>query len=128
MANIYVSSNGTPRVARNKKIYAGNSFVSQNGYGATIPQRHFEAGKITDLTDRAVTIYFASEFAFSPILVNLKVFRMVENIPTAGKWIKQDVLHYFDDDEDWYVKTGFSLFIDDSESLTGVIIEYCFTE
>lgn len=127
MANIYVSSNGTPRVARNKKIYAGNSFVSQNGYGAATPQRHFEAGKITDLTDRAVTIYFASEFAFSPILVNLKVFRMVENIPTAGKWIKQDVLHYFDDD-DWYVKTGFSLFIDDSEDLTGVIIEYCFTE
>lgn len=128
MANIYVSSNGTPRVARNKKIYAGKSFVSSNGYGQSTPQRHFEAGKIIELTDRNVIVYFSNEFLNNPILVNLKVFRMVENIPSAGKWIKQDVLHYFDDDEDWYVKTGFSLFIDDSEDLTGVIIEYCFTE
>ena len=53
---------------------------------------------------------------------------MIENIPHAGKWIMQDVLHYFDDDEDWSLTIGFSLFIDNSEDLEGVIIDYCFTE
>lgn len=128
MANVYVNNLAVPRKARNKRIYSGVTYTQTNGYNLAQQQRHIEAGKITDLISSTVVVYFTKEFTNKPILVNLKVFRMVENIPSAGKWIKQDVLHYFDDDEDWYVKTGFSLFIDDSEDLTGVIIEYCFTE
>ena len=39
--------------------------------------------------------------------------------------IKQDVLYYYDE-ETWLTIYGFELFIDDSEDLDGVIIEYEF--
>ena len=129
MANVFINNLSVPRKPRNKRIYAGNTFNATNPYESSSQNiKHFEHGKITDITDNSVLVYFASEFVNKPICINLKVYRMVENIPTAGKWIMQDVVHYFDDDEDWVVKTGFSLFIDDSEPLAGVIVEYCFTE
>lgn len=129
MANVYVSNIAVPRTARNKRIYGGNSFVSQNQQtsGGGVAAKHFEHGKLTGLTSRTVVAYFTTPFTAIPVTINLKVYRFVENIPVAGKWVMQDVLHYFDDEE-WVVSAGFSLFIDDSEDLTGVIIEYCFTE
>ena len=129
MANVYVNNLGVPRKPRNKRTYAGNTFNTTNPYNSSdAVVKHWEHGRITDITDNNVVVYFTSEFVNKPICVNLKVFRMEENIPVAGKWIMQDVLHYFDDNEDWVVKTGFSIFIDDTEPLTGVIVEYCFTE
>lgn len=132
MANVYISTLGVPRKARNKRIYAGVSFNStnatQSGGGAS-SQKHFETGKLSaEILDNHVIVYFTSAFTNKPVCVNLKLYRMVENIPTAGKWVMQDVLYYFDDDVDWLISTGFSLFIDDSEPLDGVILEYCFTE
>lgn len=129
MSNVYVENIGVPKKYRNKRIYGGNSFDSTNPRQSSDKYiKHWEHGKLVDLASKTVIVYFNTEFTNSPVPINLKVYRMVENIPIAGKWIKQDVLHYFDDDEDWYVKTGFSLFIDESEDLEGVIIEYCFTE
>lgn len=129
MANVYVENIGVPRKARNGRIYGANTFDSINPYSSGKQDvKHWEHGQIKEITDNPVIVYFTVPFTNTPTLVNLKVFRMVENIPTAGKWIKQDVLHYFDDDEDWFIKSGFSLFIDSSEPLTGVIVEYCFTE
>lgn len=129
MANVYINSTNTQRKGRNGRVYAGNSFNPGNpNQVPTQSFKHWEHGKITDITDRNVIVEFSKPFVNTPTLINLKVFRMVENIPTPGKWIKQDVLHYFDDDEAWCVTTGFSIFIDDSEPLAGVIVEYCFTE
>lgn len=130
MANVYVNTLGVPQKARNGRIYAGVSFnitnANQSGGGAAA--KHFENGKLTGLTSNTVVVSFAEPFTTKPTLVQLKIYRMVENIPIAGKFAMQDVLHYFDDDEDWVITTGFSLFIDSSEDLNGVIIDYCFTE
>lgn len=130
MANVYINTLGVPRKARNGRIYGGVSFnatnVTQSGGGVT--QKHFENGKITGLTSNTVIAYFTVPFTVKPTMIQLKVYRIVENIPTPGKWVTQDVLYYFDDDEDWVVTTGFSLFIDSSEDLNGVVIDYCFTE
>lgn len=129
MANVYVNNLGVPRKPRNKRIYAGNSFDSINPFSSPDSvAKHWEHGRITNIAANNVVVYFTTTFVNKPICTNLKVFRMFENVPIPGKWIMQDVLHYFDDDEDWVVKTGFSIFIDDSEPLTGVIVEYCFTE
>lgn len=130
MANVYVNTLGVPRKARNGRIYGGVSFNSTNANqsGNSAAAKHFENGKLTGLTSNTVVVYFTEPFTIKPTLVQLKVYRMVENIPIAGKFVMQDVLHYFDDDEDWVVLTGFSLFIDSSEDLNGVIIDYCFTE
>lgn len=130
MANVYVNTLGVPRKARNKRIYAGNSFaVTNQSQQSSSGQRHFETGKLSaEILDNHVICYFTTAFTNKPVCVNLKVYRMVEDIPSAGKWIMQDVLHYFDDDVDWVVTTGFSFYIDASEPLDGVILEYCFTE
>lgn len=128
MANVYVQNLGVPRKARNKRIYAGYSFDAKPSQSSNTAIKHWEHGRITDITANNVLVYFTTTFVNRPICINLKVFRMFENIPVAGKWIMQDVLYYLDDDEDWFVKTGFSIFIDDSEPLAGVIVEYCFTE
>ena len=126
MANVYVNTLGVPRKARNGRIYSGVSFnssnVTQSSGGADA--KHFEHGQITELTSRSVVVYFTNKFTAKPFCVTLKVYRYM---PTLGKWVKQDVLHYFDDNEDWVVTSGFSLFIDDSEDYDGVIIDYCFT-
>lgn len=129
MANVYINTLGVPRKFRNGRIYGGNSFnVTNQSQGGASAQKHFENGRITDITSNTVVVYFTEPFTIKPTLVQLKVYRMVENIPISGKFVMQDVLHYFDDDEDWVILTGFSLFIDSSEDLTGVIIDYCFTE
>jgi len=130
MANVYVNTLGVPRKARNGRIYSGVSFNSTNANqsGSSAATKHFENGKLTGLTSNTVVVSFAEPFTTKPTLVQLKIYRMVENIPIAGKFVMQDVLHYFDDDEDWVITTGFSLFIDSSEDLNGVIIDYCFTE
>ncbi len=130
MANVYVNTLGVPRKARNGRIYAGVSFNSTNANqsGGGAAAKHFENGKLTGITSNAVVVSFTEPFTIKPTLVQLKVYRMVENIPIAGKFVMQDVLHYFDDDEDWVVLTGFSFFIDSSEDLNGVIVDFCFTE
>lgn len=123
-------------VASSNKVSAISGVISSNPAGAGSTSSgvyagiHREMGRLSaEILDNNVVVTFAVPFQSKPIGVsNLKVYRMVENIPIAGKWVMQDVLHYFDDDEDWLITTGFSLFIHDSEPLTGVIIEYCFTE
>lgn len=123
-------------VASSNKVSEISGVISSNPPGAGTTNTgdaagiHREMGRlISEILDNHVIVTFATPFQSKPIGVsNLKVYRMVENIPTAGKWVMQDVLHNFDDDEDWLITTGFSLFIDSSEPLDGVIIEYCFTE
>lgn len=129
MANVYVNTLGVPRIARNKRIYAGNSFTftnqSQQSLGGE-SQRHFEIGRLTDLTLPLVIVYFTQQFTTStPTRINLSVYRMVDI--GGSRYVYQNVLYYHAA-LPYVNEYGFGLVIDDSEPLTGVIVEYCFTE
>ena len=124
MANIYVNTIGVPRKPRNKRIYGGNSFVVTNASSSNeTAVKHFEIATLNNLDSKNVEITFTEEFDYTPTIIEFKVYRMFEF--ATDKWIEKDVLKYHDS-ENWYDKSGFSLVIDSSESLTGVIIRYGF--
>lgn len=125
MSNIYVNIIGVPRKPRNKRIYGGNSFVNTNANqsATTEASKHFEIGTLQNLTSANVVVYFTEVFTLRPTLLQLKVYRMVQ-IET-NKWVIQDVATDHST-ETFYDGTGFSLVIEASESLTGIIIEYAF--
>lgn len=130
MANVYVSSIGVPKRARNKRIYGGVSFQSTNDYTKTAESKskHFEIGKINELTSHNVNVEFTEPFVNQPIGIgNIQVYRL-EYIGSLNGYVRTDVLHYFPDGVPILYKTGFSLTIDSSENLLGVTIEYIFTE
>lgn len=88
--------------------------------------KHLEVGKLTDLASRTVEVTFDAVFAEVPAgLQNLKVYRWAQVV--AGKYRPRDVQYYFNADTDLTV-SGFTLQIEASESLTGVIVEYLFHE
>lgn len=87
-----------------------------------IPQ--IELGKISPVTDRAVSVTFTKPFSAVPV-GRLKVYRMRQ--ASAGKWKEWDVLYYHTS-QDWLTTEGFSLQIETTENLTGIIIEYEFKE
>lgn len=76
---------------------------------------------ITNLASRTVVRDFICRFEEIPV-GTVDVYRFVV---TDEGTIKQDVLYYYDE-ETWLTIYGFELFIDDSEDLDGVIIEYEF--
>lgn len=76
---------------------------------------------ITNLASRTVTRDFICRFEEIPVGM-VSVYRYV--VIDEGV-VKQDVLHYFNADT-WLTIYGFELTIDDSEDLSGVIVEYEF--
>lgn len=89
-------------------------------------ETHTERGYLTGLSSRTVTVTFDVPFDNVPIgLDNLKVYRWQQVV--AGKWRARDVQYYFTSSGS-LTSTGFSLEIETTESLTGVIIEYLFFE
>lgn len=128
MSNVYVNTLGVPRKARNGRIYAGVSFNVTNSSqtGEVDSQKHFETGRLTDLTSNSVIVYFTQSFTTStPIRVNLSVYRMVDI--GSGRYVYENVLYYHAA-LPYVNQFGFGLVIDPLESLTGVIVEYAFTE
>lgn len=122
MSNVYVSTLEPPRIARNKRIYAGNvSVISSKSIGS-ITEVHIEKGTLTDLASANVSVYFAKVFTETPTGW-IRVYRMREIV--TGRWKQQDVLYYHADDE-FKNEYGFGLVIDPKEPLTGIIIEYFF--
>lgn len=122
MANVYVSNLGVNKVARNKRPYTGNAvYNSGNGGGVGI---HIEHDILTDLASKTVTVNFSSEFSVIPAGW-VRVYRMRETTAGNGKLKQWDVLYYHTS-SDWKTKTGFSIQIDATENLTGVIVEYLF--
>jgi len=129
MANVYVSNIAVPRTVRNKRIYGGNSFVSQNQQtiGGGAAAKHFEHGRLTNLVDRMNFIIFTIPFTRIPTMLQFKVYRMTDI--GVGKIVMEDVLHdHTLTFGSWISETACNFTIDDRESLTGVIVEYCFTE
>ncbi len=125
MANIYVSELGVPKRYRNGKIYGGNSFNTTGAYessNAETTPRHVETGRIEYVTgdSKTITITFIEAFEKVPVMVQLKVMRIVANV-------FQDVLFYLNS-ATFSSETGFEIFIDASEDINGVILNYNFTE
>lgn len=95
-------------------------------YSSLLSDGHFEVGRLTGLASASVSILFGTSFSAVPSgLANLKVYKFAEI--TSGKYEAQDVLYYFENSSP-VTTDGFDLIIDSSESLTGVIVEYLFTE
>lgn len=122
MSNVYISTIQPPRIARNKRIYAGNVSIVNPRSTGVINEIHIESGMITDLLIPNVVVYFAKEFDKIPVGW-IKVYRMREIV--TGRFKQQDVLYYHAA-SDFKNTLGFGLVIDSKESLTGVIVEYFF--
>ena len=82
-----------------------------------LSQFHIEAGRLSSLSSRSVSVTFGTAFD-TTVIDNIKVYKEVDVVGT--KTVRQDVLFY-----DLSVTlSGFTLEIDASESLTGVIVDY----
>ena len=130
MTDIFVSEVAVPKRYRNGKTYGGNSFNTTNSFEVSNiggGQRHVETGRIEYETgdSRTITIPFVDAFERIPVLVEIKIYRIVPI--SGGRYVLQDVLYYLDTDT-FSSLTGFELFIDDSEDMGGVILNYNFTE
>lgn len=85
---------------------------------------HVEKGTLENLPSRSVSIAFAKVFDTIPTPTHFKVYRWVDLLGN-GYWSKQDVPFHFVNSQPVSV-SGFSFLIDDTEDLTGVIVEYKF--
>ena len=83
-----------------------------------------ERDYITDLVSRTVSRSFVCRFVEPPVGF-VDVYRMTETSP--GVWEKVAVIYTYNG-VDWLTVYGFELQIDDSEYLSGVIVEYEFEE
>ena len=92
----------------------------ESGFNRIRPR--YDAGILTGLASASVSVTFRTEYKNLPVgRKNIHVYRLVE--PEAGLILDQDVLF----NSLVVTTTGFTLTIDASENLTGIIIEYFFT-
>ncbi len=106
----------------------GGYFVV-NGTSNVSGGRHWECGRLTDLTSRSIIYTFPTAFptGVTPVgYSNLRVYRMFKQ--ETGMWVRQDVLFYHPTAFSGASQYGFQLNIDPNEDLTGVIVEFMFTE
>jgi len=96
--------------------------IAASGIGSAGSGSHIERGILTDLTSRSVTVEFDAAFTSQPA-GNVWAYRMEEVV--SGMWRRKDVLFGFSN-ANQPTSTGFSLTIDDDESLTDVVVEYIF--
>lgn len=87
---------------------------------------HDEKARLIGLVSASVSITFGTAFTATPLPILFNVYRYTEIV--SGKWVKENVNHHLTGGSSWLNSTGFSITIDSSESLTGVIIEYKFEE
>ena len=84
---------------------------------------HIEKGRLTGLSNRYVEVTFDSAFDEIPVgRKNLNVYRVNEDGGGTGKATDDEVLIY----GLGVTVSGFSFYIDDTEDLSGVIVEYLF--
>jgi hypothetical protein len=121
MSNVYIETIPIPRIARNKRIYAGNVSTTKVTNNMLDPL-HIEWATLSELISSSVVVIFKQPFTIVPAGW-IKVYRMREIV--TGRWKQQDVLYYHAA-SDFKNEFGFGLVIDPKESLTGVIIEYFF--
>lgn len=82
-----------------------------------------DIGEVKNLLSRSVSVTFKKTYLAPPVgLGNIRVYRMAEEMP--GKPVAQMVLFH----SPAVTVTGFTLIIDESEPLEGIIIEYNFTQ
>jgi hypothetical protein len=130
--DIYVSSIGIPKTARNKRIYGGVSFRSTNtfeslgGGGAASKPIHVEKGTVGSLQSRDVEITFTEPFIQVPTGMSIVTVTRLTYNSARNAFIRENVLHYFPYGQNIVSTTGFKLKIDDDEPLLGIVIEYIF--
>jgi hypothetical protein len=83
-----------------------------------------KVGKLSDLSSRSVTVVFDTPFASSSIKEHVEVYRYKSE---GGVYEREDILYHFAS-AGWFSTTGFSLVIEDSEDLTGIIVSYEFIQ
>jgi hypothetical protein len=85
---------------------------------------HVEQDRLTGLSSRSVVVVFGSAFVSIPKGKEPDVYRIS---PYGSVYRRESVLWGFDDPNQ-PSKTGFALTIDADESLTGIVIEYFYSE
>ena len=83
---------------------------------------HIEKDTLTGLVSRSVSVTFGAVFTAVPVTVGFNVYRYVVS---GASYVKENVLYKIAG-SGWLTTTGFAITIDDSESLTGVYIDYYF--
>lgn len=102
-----------------ENLLALDSALSSGSY-------HPEFNRMTGLPSRTVSVTFGTPFVSVPTGIgNLKVYRWAQAV--TGKWMPKDVQYYFPSSGS-LTNTGFTIEIEASEPLTGVIVEYLFLE
>lgn len=96
--------------------------MPSSNFGESGSLTHMEKDILTDLASKSVSVTFSSVFTAVPVTVAFNVYRYEA---VGGSYVKQNVLYKLSG-SGWLTTTGFSITIDDSESLTGIYIEYCF--
>ena len=129
MTNIYVGTLGVPRIPRNKRIYQGITQTTRTTGVQPIPiVQHFDAKILKyddgDFTTREVEISFGSPFYEIPV-GDVKCYRYEAR--EGGGLFYTNVVFYVED-VDWLTPDGFKIIIEDYESLSGVYVEYLYTE
>lgn len=96
--------------------YNGWSEAKKMSLDDFLSTMHIEAGKLSSLASRSVSVNFGTAFT-NTVIDRVKVYREISG---GGGTVRDPVL-YFD-----LVVTlsGFTLEIDPSESLTGTIVDY----
>jgi len=114
-SNIYLPvDNSTESWAEPKKIPFSSLLLASG---------HIEAGRVSGLSSRTVSVTFDQSFSGQPYGREPEVYRMVQQ--SDGTYRRYDVRWGFSDASQ-PTTTGFSLEIHADESLTGVIIEYLY--
>jgi hypothetical protein len=85
---------------------------------------HIEQDTLTNLSSHAVTVEFNEAFSFLPMLTHFAVYRW-EDILNDGYWKKKNVEWHYASSSPWTTEE-FYFIIDDTEDLSGVIVEYKF--
>lgn len=110
-----------------KKDYFKSVTQSNTVTASTSTRIHREMARFRAETSYTITVTFIQPFQSAPIGINnLKVYRFVPK--RTGGYAMQNVNTYFDSEEDWLTTTGFTIKIDEEETLPGIWIEYNFTE
>lgn len=99
------------------KRYGLDSFV-----GGSV-SLHIERDILTSLSSRDIIVEFETPFDSIPNGDEPMVYRMFEEQP--GVWRRRNVLWGFTSSSG-VTPTGFSIKIDDSENLTGVVVQYLY--
>jgi len=104
------------KISAAKVIACLNTFLSQSSSDV-------KSGIITNVSGYNISVTFHDALPDTEVIIpSLKVYRYREY---KGIYAKEEVIYYFKT-INWYNYSGFSLSIDSSENLSGVIIEYQF--